>query len=135
MRLSRVWMLAPLLALALVPAAARGGGAHAAKVTTHRPSATQLTALAAAMGRAGLPASKWKLGDPAVSSNPAGYAIVTPIARNPREQGNGVVIFARRKGSWRVVIEGSAFPDPVAGVPAAVLKALLAVPGEGAVPG
>jgi hypothetical protein len=137
MRLSRVWLLAPALALALAlaPAAARGSGAHAAKVSTQHPSAAQRGALAAAMARAGFPVAKWKLADAAVSSDPAGYAIATPIARNPREQGNGVVIFAKRHGSWRVLTQGSSFEGPVAGIPEAVLKALLAVPGEGSLPG
>jgi hypothetical protein len=135
MRLTRAWLLAPLLALALAPAAARGSDAHSAKVTTRPPSASQLTALTAAMARAGFPASKWKLGHPAVSRNPGGYAIATPIARNPRDQGNGVVIFARHGGAWRVLTQGSSFEGHVAGIPAAVLKALLAVPGEGSVPG
>jgi hypothetical protein len=134
MRLSRAWLLAPLLALVLAPAAARGSGAHDARVTTHRPSAAQLSALGAAMARAGFPASKWILGDPAVSSNPAGYAIATPIARNPRDQGNGVVIFVRGRARWRVLTQGSSFTGPVAGIPKAVLKALLAVPDEGVIP-
>jgi len=133
-RLSRACLLAPLLALALVPAAARGSGAHDAKVTTHRPSAAQRSALKGAIARAGFPASEWKLGDPALSANPAGYAIATPIARNPRDQGNGVAIFAQRHGSWRVVAHRSSFEGPVAGVPAAVLEAFLAVPGEGSLP-
>jgi hypothetical protein len=134
MRLSRAWLLAPLLALVLAPAAAHGAGAHTAKVTTHRPSAAQLRALAAAMARAGFPVSKWIPGDPALSSHPGGYAIATPIARNPRDQGNGVVIFVRSDGHWRVLTQGSSFEGPVAGIPKGVLKALLAVPGEGTIP-
>ena len=134
MRLSRAWLLAPLLALVLAPAAAHGSGAHAARVSTHRPSAAQLSALTSAMARAGFPASKWIVGDPALSSDPSGFAIATPIARNPRDQGNGVVIFVRSHGHWRVLTQGSSFEGPVAGIPKAVLKTLLAVPDEGVIP-
>jgi hypothetical protein len=86
------------------------------------------------MARAGFPISAWKLGDPAVSANPSGYAIETPIARNPADQGNGVVIFAETQGYWHVVAQGSALRSPVPGVPARVLKALLDVPNEGDIP-
>ena len=121
------------IALAAVLAAA-AGTARAATVTTHAPTAAQRSALVAALARAGFPAKMWKLGDPAVSVNPGGYAIATPIARNPRDQGNGVAIFAKRASGWRVIAQGSSFEGHVAGVPGPVLKALLAVPGEGSVP-
>lgn len=104
------------------------------KVTTHRPSAAQLHALALAMARAGFPTSAWKLGHAAVSANPSGYAIATPIARNPADQGNGEVIFVDTHGRWRVLTQGSSFSGHTPGIPKQVLKALLNVPNEGSVP-
>ena len=106
----------------------------ASKVTTHTPSAAQARELADAMARAGFPTATWKLGHTAVSANPSGYAITTPIARNPADQGNGVVIFAETHGRWRVVTQGSSFRGSVPGIPSQVLKALLSVPNEGSVP-
>jgi hypothetical protein len=89
--------------------------------------------LAVALARYGFPETKYKLAHTAVSVNPSGYAITTPVARNPVDQGNGVVIFARRHGRWRAVADGSSLTH-VNGVPAAVVRALVRVPNEGSVP-
>jgi hypothetical protein len=82
--------------------------------------------------QARVPCVEIQLAHTAVSVNPSGYAITTPVAGNPLDQGNGVVIFARVRGRWRAVADGSSFTH-VSGMPAAVLAALLHVPHEGSV--
>lgn len=112
----------------------RGGAAivaHRSRVTTRAPTPAQRDALANALARAGFPKAGWRMAHVAVSVNPAGFAIATPVARNPANQGNGVAIFSEHAGHWRVIAQGSTFERPVVGVPEAVLKALIAVPGEG----
>jgi hypothetical protein len=105
----------------------------ASGVATRPPSAAIARELAAALAKHGYPTSEYKLAHTAVSVDPSGYAITTPVARNPANQGNGEVIFARRGGHWRVVADGSSLTH-VKGVPAAVLRALVDVPNEGSVP-
>jgi hypothetical protein len=116
-------------AAAQAPVTLAGTVAHRATVP---PTPAVARTLAAALARHGFPASKYRLAHTAVSVNPSGYAITTPVARNPLDQGNGVVIFARVRGRWRAVADGSSFTH-VSGVPAAVLAALLHVPHEGSV--
>jgi len=118
------------------PAVSSAGTGHAsqpardAAVATRAPTVSEAAALAAAMARYGFPASKWRLAHTAVSVHPSGYAIATPIARNPADQGNGVVVFAETHGRWRAVAQGSAIRR-APGVPSSVLRVLLRVPGEG----
>jgi hypothetical protein len=79
-----------------------------------------LTAVANAHHTIGFSSRKMRLGDVKVTNN--GWAVGTPIAKNPRFQGNGVIIFRLASGRWRVDTAGSAFPR--SNVPAAVLSAL-----------
>jgi hypothetical protein len=59
------------------------------------------------------------LGEAKVTNN--GWAVATPLARSPADQGDGVLIFKRAAGLWKVVTGGS---SDFVGVPAAVLHAL-----------
>jgi hypothetical protein len=51
-----------------------------------------------------------------------GWAIGTPVAKNPKDRGNGVIIFRFAHNHWRAYIGGSAFPH--SNIPAEVLEAL-----------
>jgi hypothetical protein len=118
----RVAILAVTLSLSLVAEAQAG-------ITSHHATPAEARAITAAAARAGFPTRTYRQTAIRVTNN--GWAVSTPVARNPQNQGNGVVIYHKVRGRWGETAEGSDFHDappqgrPRYGIPPrAVLHAL-----------
>jgi hypothetical protein len=80
-----------------------------AKISSHQATRAEAHAITAAAVRAGFPTSVYRQTAIRVTSN--GWAVSTPVARNPRNQGNGVVIYHKVRDRWRETAQGSDFHD------------------------
>jgi hypothetical protein len=104
-----------------------GGGSFSLggwpKILVRRASAAlvrTLTAIANAHHTIGFNTRQMRLEHVKVTNN--GWAVGTPTAKNPRLQGNGVIVFRLVHGRWRVDTAGSAFPG--SNIPGPVATAL-----------
>ena len=100
-----------------------------AKITSHAATRSEARAITAAAARAGFPTRKYRQTRIRVTNN--GWAVSTPVALNPNDQGNGVVIYHQLRGRWKETTEGSDFSNvppqgnPRYGIPPrAALRAL-----------
>jgi hypothetical protein len=80
-----------------------------ARISSHRATPAEARAIATAAARAGFPTSAYRQTAIRVTNN--GWAVSTPVARNPQNQGNGVVIYHNVHRRWRETAQGSDFHD------------------------